>query len=1518
MIDKAETGGPSPNEDSPESDPEMHDEGYRKPIRIVAIGASAGGLDPFERFFDAVPADNGLAFVVVQHLSPNFKSMMGELLARHSDMAIHRIEQGTKIEANAIYLNQPRLVPTVKDGAFHITDTSESVDPNLPINVFLESLARDRGDEAIGVILSGTGSDGTKGCHAIKRAGGTVFVQEPASAKFDGMPNSVINKELADVIAPPEVLADMVLRHAKGEAIESLLNPRDASEGPVDYIFSLLAERYGTDFRCYKPSTIERRIRRRYEMCGLNNFQDYADHISSDRDEIAALYNDLLIDVTAFFRDGEAFKLLDDTVIADIGSRMADDYQVRIWVPACSSGEEPYSIAILLAEYARKHDVPLNAKILATDIHHRSLDAASAGIYPEESMKSISADRVGRYFDKQGSYYHIRQEIRRLVVFTPHSLFRDPPFTRMDLVSCRNMLIYFKEPAQNKAMALFHFALNKHGYLFLGPSETLGKISHEFETIDQRWRIFRKNRDVRLVESTTVLRNEDRESKGQCSFPSGVPRGGMRDMQMSRPDSRRAFNEAMQSLLAEYAPPGFLLNRDGDLVHTFGEAGRFITIGAGGFSQRIQDLVQEDLKLAVSAGLERLKTQAAVPFHRRATTRTADGAVYGVTINIETLADSVGGADYLLMTIVQDQEKKSSADLANIEYIADDEAAEILQDRVRDLERDLSSTEESLQTTIEELETSNEELQATNEELMASNEELQSTNEELHSVNEELYTVSAEHQRKIDELTDLTNDMDQLLKSTEIGTIFLDADLRIRRFTPAATNTFNLIAQDISRPFEHITHRFDEDVIEDMLAEVSERGEAVEHEVQVKGHYYLLRILPYVPLNDGPPEFVITIIDINDIPTANNRIEEMSSFYQGVLTDIAEYVVRWRVEDRKIVYCNESYAELMGKPAEQLIDSSISELFADPAERDALFQQWSSMAPGDIEPMRVRQETRGGNTIYREGTIRAIGDADGHVIELQSTSRDATQDVKYLESLEALIDTSQSPDESDYIAKVDEFLSTGCAFFGLESGVLKHFENDGFAVEVYHGPDAKSFPVGVRIGADQTLCAIVMESQDVLAVANLAASPYLEHPAFATFGVKSYISAPILKEGVPYGTVSFSSKTKAKGDSYSASQISFIILLARWLGYKIEREAQLLALRRNEKELKFIFDSVPARIWYKDDKNTILRLNETAAASMGMTSADATGADTYELFPDMAKKYHQDDLEVLNSGNPRYGIIEEYTPRDGKHGWTSTDKIPFENDVTGERNLLVVSTDVTSLKTQELALQKLNTELALANDGLRQFAYVASHDMQEPLRKIQQFSELLSSEYQEKLDDEGQYFLSVVSDSATRMSALIRDLLTYSRTAHRELDRKEIDLEKQIDAIKQMLAVSIEETSAKIEYGKLPTVAGDETMVQQLFSNLIGNAIKYRAASRKPAVKISSRRSKNSLTVTVKDNGIGMEQKYIDRIFEPFTRLQSDEALKGSGIGLAICKSVCDRHGWQIEVDSEPGKGSRFVVKIPL
>jgi len=555
----------------------------------------------------------------------------------------------------------------------------------------------------------------------------------------------------------------------------------EMSDDPAKHIFLRLRDKYGTDFGYYKDATIRRRFERRAQLCGLN-LEDYAVRLETDADELDALYADLLIDVTSFFRDLKAFNSVRKIAIDKLAAKMTHDNQIRVWVAACSSGEEAYSIAISFAEYARENNIPLNLKILATDVHQRSLGAAAEGIYPKSSLKGLGDDQIARYFEKSVDYYQVNQRIRRLIVFSKHNLLRDPPFTRIDFVSCRNVLIYFKEEAQQKTLAFFHFALKIGGYLFLGSSETLGRLDNEFETLDRQWKVYQKLRDVRLIEATSLLpRDSAQKMKRDTKAPFLTGRTGT----LQR--FQQAHGDALEVMLKKFAPPGFLLNQSGEVAHVFGNAGKFVKIDGGAFSNRIIDLVDPALRLGIAAGLERLTTSGIEDFERKVIIPGEDGAPsQSVIVGLSTLSEIGGGNGHYLLTLVSSLSKTVPFS-DDVKFLDTSESSQILQTRIRDLERDLTSTEESLQSLVEELQTSNEELQATNEELMASNEELQSTNEELHSVNEELYTVSAEHQRKIDELTILTDDMNLLMKATNIGIIFLDEHLNIRRFTPRAT-----------------------------------------------------------------------------------------------------------------------------------------------------------------------------------------------------------------------------------------------------------------------------------------------------------------------------------------------------------------------------------------------------------------------------------------------------------------------------------------------------------------------------------------------------------------------------------------------------------------------------------------------------------------------------------------------------------------------------------------------------------
>ncbi len=975
-------------------------------VRVVAIGASAGGLEPLEQLFDAMPTDRGLGFVIIQHLSPDFRSMMDQLLARHSSMTIRHAGDGMKVEANVVYLNPPRTELTIEDGKLHTREHPSPELLSLPIDSFFRSLAEDQGEMAIGIILSGTGSDGSRGGKAIREAGGTLIVQEPTSAKFDSMPRAAIERGTATVTALPQDMPELLRRLVSGDDIDENDDPDYSSSEPESVILSLLERRYGADFGYYKQSTVGRRIRRRALLNQTNSIDKYVEMLKNDMDEQEALYCDLLIGVTSFFRDQEAFDVLATTVLADVASVMSLERPLRVWVAGCASGEEPYSLAILISEFARTHGLTLNAKIFATDIHFNSLEAASAGIYARDRLENMPPELIERYFDQIGNEYSVKQIIRKLVVFSPHNLIKDPPFTRMDLVTCRNLLIYLDDVAQKKVLALFHFSLRKDGALFLGPSESTGDLDGEFETVSKKWRIFKKLRDVRLRESTQLLPLSSSDTHhAETQLRLNESRSSTIDGMHVAAAQRQLLLRAYDEVLKKYAPASLLTDRNGELVHIFGNADKFLSIRSGLFSKRLVDILVPDLKLVVSAGIERALAQHSVPFRRKTTIRSDDGVEQTVSVGIEKLSTEGNRADHLLITLEEKQEPET---LIAAGLLGEESDQAFFTQRIVELERDLKVTEESLQSTIEELETSNEELQATNEELMASNEELQSTNEELHSVNEELYTVSAEHQRKIEQLTELTEDMENLLRATDIGTIFLDSELRIRRFTPSAARTFNLVSHDVGRPLTHITYRFEYDDLVADLERVLADGERLQRRIEVEGAAYLLRLLPYDSDRENSSGAVLTIIDINELEQAQNRLSEQRQLYEAIVAQQSDLICRYTPK-LELTFVNEAYCDTYGKTSEELIGTSVLDLV--PSEyRDAFVASIDALDAGQSNEFGNEHIGADGTKRWFHFTRYAQPGKNGDVTEIQDVGRDLTalkQAQEELAELNKLITTER-------------------------------------------------------------------------------------------------------------------------------------------------------------------------------------------------------------------------------------------------------------------------------------------------------------------------------------------------------------------------------------------------------------------------------------------------------------------------------------------------------------------------------
>lgn len=1480
-------------------------------LRIVAIGASAGGLEPFEKFFGSTKDHLGVAYVIIQHLSPNFHSMMDELLSRHSSMNIERVIHGMRIEPDTIYLNPPRTEMIVKNGKFELTEYSEQQQLNLPIDRFFESLAKEAGSDAIAIVLSGTGSDGTKGAQAVKAMGGTVLAQDLSSAKFDGMPGSIINLGYADAVGYPEMLAENVSRLVRGKPLTALMDD-DKDLTTSDRILRRLRERFGTEFGYYKSATINRRLERRANLRNMS-MSDYADILAEDPDESAALYADLLIEVTAFFRDGEAFDELREKVVPELAAKMSIKTPVRIWVPGCASGEEAYSMAIMFADYARENGLDLNLKILATDIHHRSLDAASAGMYPKTSLEGLTAEQIERYFDEDGDYCQVKQSLRRIVVFSPHNILKDPPFTRMHLISCRNVLIYFKEVAQQKSVALFHFALRKDGFLFLGPSETTGNLEHEFTVTSPRWRIFRKKRDVRLLESTSLL-----PAKGQHDLEPGRDNDRMAPKFSELPTGlaihKQAHNDTLKEMLRLYAPPGFLLNRDGEILHVFGDSGQVLNINSGRFSNKIVDLIgDDDLRLIITTGIERVKATGKLPFERRIDMKTPELGAHSVVISLRTISQYDATNPYLLLTIERVKTDEEETPPINVLPLEATEATQIMQKRIVDLETDLKATEESLQTTIEELETSNEELQATNEELMASNEELQSTNEELHSVNEELYTVSAEHQRKIGELVESTDDMEHLLKATNIGIVFLDDLLHVRRYTPAATDTFNLIKEDIGRPFDHITYRFESFDMGKEIGEVRKTGQVFEREVSVGEKAFMLRILPYRASLQEIVGAVITTVDVSDLKSAERAREEATANYARIVRDITSLLVRWDADTGAITFCTPTFSIPLGQNPENLIGTNIAAI-GKGGERQRLFANLSDLKD-DLEfENEILSYDSSGNPVFISGTIHVIRNEAGQIQSYQAMARDVTPQFRYRRALEALLKVQDNLDKDDESALFENILSIGRDYLDMSDAVLTDSDKTTMSAKQAQGGAKQMFQLVGSRRLEGTLSGYFSDTHGIFSCPDISNSPIAKIKQAKEIGMQSLIGANFNAPNGNVITLMFADYL-ARAEGFTVEEEMFTRLLAQTLEHLFERRNALANLEKSRVHFETVYAQSPIMKCTVDKTGQILQTNSAFLKTFKYAEKSILGKDLRDLLEDHNALEPWDKFLKASFKKEKKPRAIAILSKDKKKVRTELAATPILSPDTGEQLYLITILDVTDRNAAFDKIEKQKNELERANEGLSTFAYVASHDLQEPLRKIQQYVELLERDFAEKVDKDGKFYLDVITGSASRISYLVRDILSYTTASNTKVDIVDVDLSKVIAATKRDLDEDIVESGATLKIGKLPTVKGDESAAKLIFQNLLSNGLKYHEKDTKPVLTVKSKRQKNGPVIEFTDNGIGIQNAGHNNIYDPFVRLHSKSEFSGSGIGLAICKTLCDRMGWTISHRPNPNGGTVFSVK---
>jgi chemotaxis methyl-accepting protein methylase len=832
---------------------------------IVGIGASAGGLEALERFLGHVPAEIGMAFVIVQHLDPTHKGVMPELLQRATRMKVIQVKDHTRVRPNCVYVIPPNRDMSMLHGVLYLLEPVAPRGLRLPIDFFLRSMAQDQQERSIGVILSGMGSDGTLGLRAIKEKAGLVLVQEPATAKFDGMPRSAIEAGLADIVAPVDELPGKIVAYLERVPLigrkEVVLE--DKTRSALEKALILLRAHTGHDFSLYKRNTLCRRIERRMGIHQIDKMGTYVRYLQENSQELDLLFKELLIGVTNFFRDPASWEYLRDEVIPALLASRDPGQTLRAWVPGCSTGEEAYSLAIVFKEAIEKLKPArsFTLQIFATDLDRDAIDKARQGAFPGNIIADVSAERLNRFFSKDEHGHRVRKEIREMIIFAPQNLIMDPPFTKLDFLSCRNLMIYLAPDVQKKLIPLYYYSLNPGGILLLGSAETIGAAAELFVPLNGKLRIFR--------------RTESGLRTGVVGFPASfgiTPAEGVEPRQAPKPPvSLQSL--ADQLILQRYAPPTVLVNDKGDIFYISGHTGKYLEPTAGKANWNLFAMAREGLRYELTHAFQkalRLKESVAIHgLHVR-----TDGGEQCVDVTVQRL-DEPGPMEGLVMIVFTDV-----APLVHVQAPRRSPPPHARSARLVELEQELlrvraeaRATHEEMQTSQEELRSANEELQSTNEEIQSTNEELTTSKEEMQSMNEELQTLNAELQAKVDELSRASNDMKNLLESTDIATLFLDKELNVRRFTPQTTHIIKLIPSDVGRPITDLVSGLNYPKLEDDVRGVLRTLVPMEHSAAaLSGRWFNVRILPYRTMDDRIDGVVITFTDITAAKTLEAKL----------------------------------------------------------------------------------------------------------------------------------------------------------------------------------------------------------------------------------------------------------------------------------------------------------------------------------------------------------------------------------------------------------------------------------------------------------------------------------------------------------------------------------------------------------------------------------------------------------------------------------------------------------------------
>jgi two-component system CheB/CheR fusion protein len=1303
-------------------------------FHIVGVGASAGGLDAFIELFGALPNNTGMAFVVIQHLEPNYESQLAEILARSTKMPVIQAVNGQTVAPNEVYVIPPNAVMLIEGGILRIAPRSQSAKPYYPIDVFFESLAADQGAKAIAIVLSGTASDGAQGVRAIKRACGTTFCQEESSAKYAGMPHNAIATGAADFVLSTvkiaEELARISLNPFLTAPVERLQDPLEETEidGEFQLILGRLKNATGVDFTPYKQSTIRRRLGRRLAVNHLDTLREYLAYLDCRPAEVHELYRDILISVTSFFREPGMFASLTEVIQQYLQTRPNEE-PFRLWVPGCATGEEVYSLAMIASEILQETRRDVSLQVFGTDISDSAIDHARSGIYTEVSTEGISQERLIRFFSKVELGYRIKQSIRDCCVFARHDLTNDPPFSQIDIVSCRNVFIYLSSGLQQKVLPSLHYSLKTGGLLILGSAETVGTRSDLFSVLDNDNKIYRKN-------AVDVPLNTQRRSN-----TGAVPTAGelFPDTFVSYPASVDPEIRAARILRDLYAPPGVMINSDLQVLHVHGQTSFYLDRIPPATNTNLLRVVRESLvyplRKAVDAVLLRKQPvhETGVEVSHQNQTKRIRLSVYPITDNGQN------------MLVLFEDESKGGGLLLSQEEILEPGSTEHQLESAR---RELNETNEYLRKIIEQHSVTTEELRAANEEARSTNEELQSTNEELRtakeqlqSSNEELTTINDELKHSNIELNLTGNDLANILNAATIPVIMVGMDLRLRRFTPAAATLLGLTSHDIGRTLSDVHRSAGLPDLKSMLIETLrtlnvqfQRGK------DAHGRWYDVFTRPYRTIDDRIDGGVVTFLDVDDAVRALERAERARNLAEGTLESV-QHPLLILDDDFRVLRATAAFFKTFGLSPETTLGQPIDALGDGFWKRPELKQLPQQALVRDA-PLRDTEIT---HDIPQLGTRRL------RLVARRTPSLDGHYSV--LLAIEDITERQQAA-EIQY-RRVFESAKDGIIVLESPSGIV--LDVNPYFLELSRYP-----------------------------MSDLITRPIHQTPPFMDLEAMRHL----VKNVAEHGTVRL--------------------------------------------------DSVPL----------------------------------------LTRDHREITLEL---------IANSYRVKD-------------------QSRIQINIRDVTEKRRTEDDLRRSNLDL-------QQFAFAASHDLQEPLRTITSYLQLLKRENEGKFGPETDAYIRFITSAADRMRQLVLDLLGYSQVSRSEMNPDTISMEAALSTVILNLQMAIESTAARITFDHLPVVYADESQIVRLLQNLITNSIKYRGKA-PPHIHLSAKESGSEWLFSVKDNGLGLDMRYADHIFTVFKRLHGQE-YPGTGIGLAICKRIVDRHEGRIWVESKLGEGSTFSFTLP-